>query len=356
MGQVTNTTTPYVPAGGTPVADTGTVMRTPSGVEITAADIDEAMATLSRLRSMDASAPLSAPDQAAREELQSLFQNLSQVPPEQLSTDAQEFMYALSRYEGNLSIVTGEPLPDMFLVQDLNSEVLTSLFDEVNKSPDKSYDEAIALYLQLEDELQQSERLLKQSKHQQRMTAIEAQKNKGLESGMADAASMRSAAIAGMAAGATQSVMAGGALHAAAKEVSSLSQIQLVESSNTLNPVGADGKRALTAQGQALMNTHTTTMKDFKATSDHRSMQGQSWSAIGQNAGQMAGATSKTEAAIAQSEEKEESATATAREYESGQSAEFSQKAGERRDRVLQSFADAERARGEMLQKAADVA
>lgn len=356
MGQVNNTNTPYVPSAGTTSAPAGTVIKTPGGTQITPADIDNAMATLDRLKALNVSTPLSAPDQAAREELHSLYANLSLVPSEQLTLDAQEFMYGLSQYEGYRSSLTGEPLPDMFQVKDLNSEVLKSLFEELNKSPNISYDDMIALYLKYEDEMQQSERLLKTSKHQQRMTAMEEQKSRILASGMADAAAMRSAGIAGMAAGAAQGAMAAGALKSATSEVGAMRAANRITQDPNSYVVGADGSRTMHAASQIDLNNQSALMKDFKATSDHRSMQGQSWSGIGQSAGQMAGSTSKTEAAIAQGEEKEEAATATAREFESGQASEFSQRAGERRDRVLQSFADAERAKGEMLQKAANVA
>lgn len=358
MGQVNNNYTPYVPSPGTTFAPDGTVIKTPGGKVITPTDIDSAMGALERLKALDTSTPLSEPDQTAREKLHSLYANLSLVPKEELTLDAQEFMYGLNQYEGYRSTVTGEPLPDMFQVEDLNTEVLKSLFDELNKSPNISYDDMIALYLKFEDELQQSERLLKTSKHQRRMTAIEEQKSKILESGMADAASMRSSAIAGMAAGAAQGAMAGGALHSATKEVGAMrtaNNITQTEANYVPNPNGQGGM-VLRADHQASVNTQNALMKDHKAISDHRSMQGQSWSGIGQSAGQMAGSTSKTEAAIAQGDEKDASATATASEFESGQAADVSEKAGQRRDRVLQSFADAERMKGEMLRTAADVA
>lgn len=356
MGQVNTTTTPYVPSSGTTYAPAGTVIKTPGGTQITPADIDNAMATLERLRALNTSTPLSAPDQAAREELHSLYATLSLVPAEQLTQDAQEFMYGLNQYEGYRSTITGEPLPDMFQVKDLNSEVLKSLFDELNKSPNISYDDMIALYLKFEDELQQSERLLKTSKHQQRMTAIEVQKSKILESGLADAASLRSTAIAGMAAGAAQGAMAAGALKSATSEVGAMREANRITEAPQNYIPSPNGGVTLSAEHQTNLNTQTALMKDHKAISDHRSMQGQSWSGIGQSAGQMAGSTSKTEAAIAQGDEKEASATATASEFESGQAADVSEKAGQRRDRVLQSFADAERMKGEMLRTAADVA
>ncbi len=360
MGQITTSTTPYVTtATPTPLSESG-VIQTSTGTEITPADIDEAMATLERLKNLNASAPLSAPDQADREQLQSLYAALSDVPPNQLTLDAQDFMYSLSQYEGFRSATTGEPLPDMFQVQDLNSGVLKSMFDELNKSPDISYDDMIALYLKFEDELQQSQRLLKTSKHQQRMNDLAQQKSKIEESGQAEAASMRSSAIAGMAAGGAQFTMAVGALKAASSEIDATCEMNAISEdagNYVLDPSrGGGGGMVLNAESQADFNAWAVIGKNMKASADHRSMQGQAWSSIGQSSGQIAGASQKEKATMAQGDEKAESAKATAHEFESGQASEMSQKAGERRDRVLQSFADAERARGEMLQKAANVA